>query len=205
MRARRVAHGRAAVPTRERILEAAEVVFAEKGYHDTAMDEIVRRTEISKGGVYFHFPSKEELFFALMDDLANRLVSRVENNMAKEPRALDKLDVALTTVLESLSQRRRLARLLLLQGYSMGNNFEKKRVEIFSRFALLVKQGLAQAVSDGDIQPMGAAEAEIVAFAWLGAINEMLIRWLLTGEPRPVQEAIPVLRGFLFRGIGVNR
>ena len=78
-------------------------------------------------------------------------------------------------------------------------------MEIFSRFALLVKQGLAQAVSDGDIQPMGAAEAEIVAFAWLGAINEMVIRWLLTGEPRPVQQAIPVLRGFLFRGIGVNR
>ena len=102
------------------------MVFAEKGYHDTAMDEIVRRTEISKGGVYFHFPSKEELFFALMDDLANRLVRRVETNMAKQPRALDKLDVALTTVLESLSQRRRLARLLLLQGYSMGNAFDKE-------------------------------------------------------------------------------
>ena len=106
MAARRVSHGRGDASTRERILEAAEVVFAENGYHDTAMDEIVRRTEISKGGVYFHFPSKEELFFALMDDLANRLVRRVENNMAKQPRALDKLDVALTTVLESLSQRR---------------------------------------------------------------------------------------------------
>jgi len=187
--------------TRERILEAAEVVFAEKGYHAAAVDEIVRRTDISKGGVYFHFPSKEELFFAVMDSLADRLVRRVEAEMAGQPDALDKLDVALSTVLESLSMRRRLARLLLLQGYSMGNAFENKRMEIFSRFALLVKQGLAQAVAEGDIQPV---EISIVAFAWLGAINEVIIRWLLTGEPEPIQEAMPVLRSILFRGIGVE-
>jgi AcrR family transcriptional regulator len=187
--------------TRDKILEAAEIAFAEKGYHDTVVDEIVRRTAISKGGVYFHFPSKEELFFAVMDNLAERLVRRVEAEMEKQPRPLDKLDVALTTVLESLSRRRRLARLLLLQGYSMGNAFEKKRIEIFSRFALLVKQGLAQAVAEGDISPV---DTSIVAFAWLGAINEVVIRWLLTGGPEPVQEAMPVLRRLLFRGIGVD-
>ncbi|MCL6643180.1 MAG: TetR/AcrR family transcriptional regulator, partial [Candidatus Bipolaricaulota bacterium] len=59
--------------TRERILEAAEKLFAEKGFHETAMDEIVRTAKVSKGGVYFHFPSKEELFFALLDKLADAL------------------------------------------------------------------------------------------------------------------------------------
>ena len=48
--------------SRERIMEAAEAVLAEKGYHDAAMDEIVRRTEMSKGGLYFHFPSKGASF-----------------------------------------------------------------------------------------------------------------------------------------------
>ena len=60
---------------REKIMEAAEVVFAEKGYHDGAVVDIVRSTEISKGGLYFHFPSKERLFFAVMDHLADRLLN----------------------------------------------------------------------------------------------------------------------------------
>ena len=51
--------------TRERILEAAEAVFADNGYHDALVDEIGKRTSMSKGGLYFHFPSKEDLFFAV--------------------------------------------------------------------------------------------------------------------------------------------
>ena len=42
--------------TRQRILEAAEEVFAEKGYHGAVVDDIVRTADMSKGGFYFHFP-----------------------------------------------------------------------------------------------------------------------------------------------------
>ena len=48
--------------TRERILEAAELVFADNGYHEALVDDIGKRTSMSKGGLYFHFPSKEDLF-----------------------------------------------------------------------------------------------------------------------------------------------
>ena len=71
--------------TRERIMEAAEAVFAEKGYHDAAMDEIVRRTSVSKGGLYFHFSSKERLFFAVMDHLGpvSSAASKIESPRKK--------------------------------------------------------------------------------------------------------------------------
>lgn len=41
------------------ILEAAEEVMIEKGYHETSMEEIAARVGIAKGTVYLHFPSKE--------------------------------------------------------------------------------------------------------------------------------------------------
>ena len=102
--------------SRDRILEAAEVVFADKGYHDAVVDDIVRHADMSKGGVYFHFASKERLFFAVMDHLAERLMKRIRGKVAQETTALGRLDVALTTVVESLGTRRRLAKLLLVQG-----------------------------------------------------------------------------------------
>src|SRR5450756_1579904 len=40
--------------TRRRILDAAVGIFAEKGYHDTAVDDIARASKTSKGAIYFH-------------------------------------------------------------------------------------------------------------------------------------------------------
>ena len=177
--------------TRDRIMEAAEAVFAEKGYHDAAMDEIVRRTSVSKGGLYFHFPSKERLFFAVMDHLGRRLVRRIEEKIAGQEKAIDRLEVALTTALELLGRRRRLAKLLLIQGYSMGNAFEQKRTEIYSGFASLIEDNLERAVAEGSIRPVNT---RIASYIWVGAINEALIRWLYTGSPDPVQEALPELK-----------
>ncbi|MFL5699301.1 MAG: helix-turn-helix domain-containing protein, partial [Ktedonobacteraceae bacterium] len=45
------------------ILQAAEEVLIEKGYHEMSMDEIAARVGISKGTVYLHFASKEDLVF----------------------------------------------------------------------------------------------------------------------------------------------
>src|SRR5690349_13998992 len=47
---------------RERILDAAFHAFATRGYRDTAVDDIAGAAETSKGGIYFHFPTKEAIF-----------------------------------------------------------------------------------------------------------------------------------------------
>ncbi len=47
------------------ILQAAEAIFTEKGYHDASMDEIAAHVGIAKGTVYLYFPSKQDLVFAL--------------------------------------------------------------------------------------------------------------------------------------------
>src|SRR6266568_3198496 len=49
------------------ILDVAEEMLAEKGYHDTSMDEIAARAGVAKGTLYQHFPSKEDLVFALFE------------------------------------------------------------------------------------------------------------------------------------------
>ena len=50
---------------KSRILEAANKVFAEKGYHEATMDDIAKRLGVSKGAIYLYFPSKEDLFEAM--------------------------------------------------------------------------------------------------------------------------------------------
>ena len=157
------------IQTRERILEAAELVFADNGYHDALVDEIGKRTSMSKGGLYFHFPSKEELFFAVMDRLANKLVKRAEKAAANAGSPMAAAEAALGAVVSALSRQKRLARLLVTQGYSMGNAFESKRSEIFDRFASVIRQQLDEAVDAGQIDELDTGLASRI---WLGLLDE---------------------------------
>ena len=52
---------------RAQILEAALRCFSEGGYHATSMDDLVAASGLSKGSLYWHFESKEDVFLALFD------------------------------------------------------------------------------------------------------------------------------------------
>jgi AcrR family transcriptional regulator len=53
--------------TRVRLLDAAQAVFARRGYHGASVDEIAREAGATSGALYAHFAGKEDLFLALLD------------------------------------------------------------------------------------------------------------------------------------------
>ncbi|WAZ24851.1 TetR/AcrR family transcriptional regulator [Streptomyces cinnabarinus] len=57
-----------AIRTRRAILEAAGAVFDEHGYASTTISMVLERAEVTKGALYFHFPSKESLAQAVLDE-----------------------------------------------------------------------------------------------------------------------------------------
>ena len=52
---------------RQRLIAAATEAFAASGYAGATLDDIAARAGVTKGGLYFHFAGKEELFFAVLD------------------------------------------------------------------------------------------------------------------------------------------
>lgn len=62
-----------AASSREQLLAAASRVFARRGYHGASMNEIAAEAGFSKGALYWNFASKEDLFYALLDPLDERL------------------------------------------------------------------------------------------------------------------------------------
>jgi len=59
--------------TRGRVLEAAEQVFGDKGYHGASVTEITRAAGVAQGTFYLYFRGKKEIFLDLVDDLGARL------------------------------------------------------------------------------------------------------------------------------------
>src|SRR6187551_2264354 len=59
---------------RAQLLDAAQAVFVQSGYHAAAMDEIADRAGVSKPVLYQHFPSKLDLYLALVEQSSDRII-----------------------------------------------------------------------------------------------------------------------------------
>ena len=80
-----------AVSARERILDAAMELFSAKGFYDTRLDEIAAEASASKGSIYFHFPNKEKLFIALVDQFADLIERRAKEAIAQETKGIRRI------------------------------------------------------------------------------------------------------------------
>jgi AcrR family transcriptional regulator len=187
--------------TRQRLLEAAEEVFAAKGYHGTVVDDIIRASDSSKGGFYFHFPNKQAIFLALLDALVPKLAAAVDHAIAAESDPIAQLDAALGTVLDLFSRHRRLSKILLVEAVGLGHGFDEKLMRTRGQFARLIQSHLDRVVAAGALPPF---DTETVAWMWFGAINELMVRWLVSGRPRRLEDVLPTLRLTLLRSIGVT-
>ncbi len=186
---------------RERILESALDVFSSRGYRDAAMDEIATESETSKGGLYFHFPNKQTIFVALLDRMAALLMTRAESAIMAESDPMARIDVALEVVLSTFGSHRRLTRLFLVDAVGAGRELNEKMLEIRREFSEMIARHLEDGVTSGAIPPI---DVRIAAMAWFGAINEVVLNWVLEENPSPLEESLPTLRALLRRSVGAT-
>lgn len=186
--------------TQQKILDAAIDVFAQKGFHDTRVDEIVDASKTSKGAVYFYFPSKQDIFLAIIDKFAGLLEERLKSAIAQDASGVERVSAALQICLKTFEQYRSLAKVFLVQAAGLGVVFEDKQIAIHNRFARLIQKQLDDAVQEGDIPPI---DTEVASYIWMSAIYDMVIRWVRTGQPEP-SRIFPTLQVMLLRSIGVS-
>ncbi|HSK23958.1 MAG TPA: TetR/AcrR family transcriptional regulator [Egicoccus sp.] len=80
---------------REELLDAAEQLFLDQGFHGTSVDDLGAAAGISGPGLYRHFASKDALLMAVLDRIWAQLRPAIDTAAGQEP------DEALTTLLEA--------------------------------------------------------------------------------------------------------
>jgi AcrR family transcriptional regulator len=73
------------VVTKAKLLDAAQALFAEQGFENTQLDEVAARAGYSRGAIYAHYSSKEDLFLELMEHRVHTKFAAVRKNMEGEP------------------------------------------------------------------------------------------------------------------------
>jgi len=70
--------------TRAAILNAGRLLFGERGFAATTMDDIAEQARVAKGAVYHHFATKEAVFEAVFDQIARNLVQDIDRAVRHE-------------------------------------------------------------------------------------------------------------------------
>ncbi|MBW2315261.1 MAG: TetR/AcrR family transcriptional regulator [Deltaproteobacteria bacterium] len=73
------------VPSQEKILEVAESLFARRGYQGVGLREVARTAGLSKSALFHHFPSKLELYRAVLD----RILTGIDENLSEPQSSTD--------------------------------------------------------------------------------------------------------------------
>jgi len=90
-RAMTEASERRAGTTRHRLIAAASRQFAHSSYSMVSLDDILAEAELTKGAMYFHFPSKQALALAIIDDLTGMSRTAVTELLARKMSGLETL------------------------------------------------------------------------------------------------------------------
>ncbi len=97
--------------TRQKILQAAEALFAQKGYDATGVADLCAASGVSKGAFYHHFPSKQSVFLALLEGWLKQLDEQLQqtlNSHSNIPEGLIELARSTEAIFEGTNTRARI-------------------------------------------------------------------------------------------------
>ena len=110
-------------PTAERILDAAEVIFAERGFDGASLGEVTDRVGIRGPSLYNHFGNKRELYAAVLSRLLDPFFELLDELIAHPPTPA-RADAALECMLHHHVEHPNLARLIQHAALAGGDQLE---------------------------------------------------------------------------------
>ena len=98
---------------RERIVAAAEHLFAERGYSDTSIDAVAAKVGMHQPGIYYYFPSKQALYEEVIRAAISPLDERIKELLTSSDSPEERLLKSITAWVDLLAERPPLAQLIL--------------------------------------------------------------------------------------------
>jgi AcrR family transcriptional regulator len=107
-------------PRKEEILDVATVLFAERGFDGTSMNDVAERVGMRKASLFYHFATKDSLYEAVLDRLVREVGETLQAVYAGQGTLVERLEGAAEAVVSAFSGRPFAARLLLREAMDWG-------------------------------------------------------------------------------------
>jgi AcrR family transcriptional regulator len=187
------------VDSRQEILRTAARLFQQRGYDATSMNDVAAALKLSKGGLYHHFQSKDEILFEIMNHAMEITQERVVNPVRgiadpeERLRALIRLHIEVV-----LSPRDREITVMLHENHPLPPSL-RKRINSRKKDYIHFLENLMEEVQRS--RPIkGKVSPNAAAFALLGMIN-WIYQWHKPEGELQAQNLVPQFTDLIFGGI----
>jgi len=180
---------------RRQLLDAALAVFTTQGYHAAAMDDIADRAGVSKPVLYQHFPSKLELYRALLTTYADELLDRLRSALEETANNEQRLRGAVTAYFDFVASEGQAFRLV----FESDLRSEPEAAAVLDRALRECIDAVAEAVTvDAGLD---RDRARLLAVGLVGLSQVTAQYWLDTGQAVPKEEAVELMSRLAWRGL----
>jgi len=167
---------------KDRIMDAALCIFAEKGFPNTTISEISKKAGVSEATIYEYFGTKEELLFAIPEKVSNESYEEMQHALPFIKDVEGKMRACLLTYVRLYQSNPDYSALVLLQLMS-SKRFRQTPAHAAIRMssrALLdtIKDGIADGTFKKD------SNAYLIRSILLGTIEHLFIHWHMQGMPK---------------------
>ena len=187
------------VDSRQEILRTAARLFQQRGYDATSMNDVAAALKLSKGGLYHHFQSKDEILFEIMNHAMEMTQERVIAPVRSIADPLERLRALIRLHIEVvLSPRDREITVMLHENHPLPPALRKRINYRKKEYVHFVESLIA------DVQRSRAAKTTVspraAAFALLGMIN-WIYQWYKPEGELQANNLIPQFTELIFGGI----
>jgi len=165
--------------SRERLLDAAIDLIAERGYSASSVEALCRRAGVAKTALYWHFGSKEGLLAAAMEKVANAWIEEIQKSvyLARDPaQRLERAFEGLRRMVEARPQILRLLLAVANERAEVAPETRQRLRAVFQRAEAALVQGIEDAV--GRTLP----DLDLVAHTTIGLVQAASLRLVLDPE-----------------------
>ncbi|HEY9471326.1 MAG TPA: TetR/AcrR family transcriptional regulator [Propionibacteriaceae bacterium] len=181
---------------RIQLLDAASEVFASKGYHAAAMDDIADAAGVSKPVLYQHFPSKLDLYLALLDQSCERLAEVVEEALASTEDNADRVIATVAAFYEFVSSESGDFR-FIFESDLTGDRAVRQRL---SQVNAEISDAIAEVIAEDTSLPV--RQAKLLAVCLVGIAQVSARYWISGGRSTvTLEEAKHLVSNLAWRGI----
>lgn len=182
------------------ILTTALAVFAEKGFAKASMNDVVRASGLSKGGVYWHFSSKDALIAAIFDHFFTGQLAVLDEVMAAEETAVTKLtQLAALTVADVEVMATQFPS--PLEFYALAAKEAGLQTVLQTHFASY-RQKISRIIQQGiDGGEFGPVNADTVAKSFIALFEGMLLIWAVSPEAVDLRADMQTAVQLLIKGL----
>ena len=189
---------------KEQIMSSALSVVVAKGYDQSRMDDIVEKSQLSKGAIYWYYKSKKEVYLSLVDYWFIQYSSGVVDTLQQQNSASDKLKALFEFFIEQFDKNPAAFKLLVEFWRLAGLNpdFNTKLQQVYSDFLEYIIEIIKVGIANGEFKNV---EPRITALSIL--INIEGINWFTLFDKSGVEahEYIDTISEFILNGLKKKR